>query len=77
MQSDVLFVIGIILCGLSAAPLFGSLTEGRLSFRGAVMALIGEGLIAFATYERPGVYSLSTAPDAFYRVIGAVVQGGP
>ncbi|RYG89481.1 hypothetical protein EU803_17270 [Loktanella sp. IMCC34160] len=74
MDTDLYFVIGLIVAGFSIPPIFGALSEGRAPRAAAIAILIGGGLVALAVNERPGTYSISEIPDAFVRVVGRYIN---
>ncbi|WP_420860172.1 hypothetical protein [Marivivens marinus] len=74
MDTDLFFVIGLIIAGFSIPPIIGALSEGRAPRTAAIAILIGGGLVALAVNERPGAYSVSEIPDAFVRVVGRYIN---
>jgi hypothetical protein len=74
MDTDLFFVIGLVVAVFSIPSIVGAFSEGRAPRVAAIMVLIGGGLIALAVNEKPGLYSLSTTPDAFVRVVGRFVK---
>lgn len=73
MDTDILFVVGLIVLVLSFPVIVGAYADGRPPRSAAIMILIGGGLIALAVWQRPGLYSFETIPDAFVRVIGGFI----
>ncbi len=74
MDADLFFVVGVIIFAFAIPPIVGALSDGRAPRAAAIMVLIGGGLMAIAIKERPGAYTLSTAPDAFVRVVGRFIN---
>ncbi|MEL6207065.1 MAG: hypothetical protein AAFR47_17370 [Pseudomonadota bacterium] len=74
VESDLIFVIGMI-CGLLAIPpLIGAFSEGRTPRTAAIMIMISAGLIVTAVLQNPGGYSFEEAPDVFFRVIAGLLN---
>lgn len=73
MDTDILFVIGLVVLVLSFPVIVGAYAEGRPPRTAAIMVLIGGGLMALAAWQRPGAYSIESIPDAFVRVIGRFI----
>lgn len=70
MDTDLLFIIGLVVLVLSFPVIVGAYAEGRPPRTAAIMILIGGGLIAIAAWQRPGTYSIENIPDTFVRVVG-------
>lgn len=70
MDTDLFFVIGLVIAAFSLPPIVGALSDGRAPRAAAIMILIGGGLVALAVHEKPAAYTFSNAPDAFVRVVG-------
>lgn len=69
MDTDLLLVIGIVLCVLSIPSLLSAYTEGRAPRMGAIAVLVG-GVLIVTALSRGHSYTFSEIPDVFYRVIG-------
>jgi len=66
---DLIFVIGMV-TGLLAIPaLIGAFSESRTPRAAAIMVMISAGLIAVAVLQKPGGYTISSAPDVFMTVV--------
>lgn len=74
MDTDVVFVAGLIIAGFSFPSIVGAFSEGRAPRTAALLLLLGGGMVAAAIYDKPGMYSLQTVPDAFVRVVGKAVN---
>ncbi len=70
LDTDLFFVIGLVILVFSFPVIIGALTEGRPPRTAAIMVMIGGGLVALAVYQKPNTYTLDTIPDAFVRVVG-------
>lgn len=74
MDTDLFFVIGIIVAGFAIPAIIGAFSEGRPPRAAAIMVMIGGGLIALAIYQRPNTYTVAGIPDAFVRVVGKYIN---
>lgn len=74
MDSDLFFVIGIIVAGFAIPAVIGAFSEGRPPRAAAIMIMIGGALIALAIYERPNGYTFAGIPDVFVRVVGRYIN---
>lgn len=74
MDSDLSFVIGIIVIALAFPAIIGAFTDGRAPRAAAILVMIGGGLIALAVYQRPNTYTLGAIPDVFVRVVGHYIN---
>ncbi len=73
MDTDLLFVTGLIFVGLALVFLMSAFAERRRPFRGVLVLLMGLALAGTAIYQRPTLYSVQTAPDAFVRVVASYI----
>ena len=74
IDTDLFFVIGLVVLVLSFPVIVGAFSEGRSPRSAAIMVMIGGGLVALAVYQKPNTYTLDTIPDAFVRVVGHYVK---
>ena len=74
MQTDLFLVAGIVIASLAVLSVLAAFADSRLSRGGLLMLLAGAALVALALTQRPGGYRLAEVPDAFYRVIGRVLN---
>ena len=74
MSSDQFLVFGIILFGLSIPSLLQGASEGRMPRIGALMALAGAVMVAYAASHTAGGYDLPEIPGIFRRVIGDMMN---
>jgi hypothetical protein len=70
LDTDLLFIVGLVVLVLSFPVIVGAYSEGRPPRTAAIMILIGGGLVAIAVWQRPGTYTLEGIPDTFVRVVG-------
>jgi hypothetical protein len=74
VDTDLFFVIGLVVLVLSFPVLVGAYSEGRPPRTAAMMIMIGGGLVALAVWQRPGTYTLEGIPEAFMRVVGRYIN---
>jgi len=74
MDTDLHFVIGIGVAVLAIPPIIGAFSDGRSPRGGAVMVLIGGGLMALAVSGKPGGYSIAEIPDVVVRVVARYIN---
>lgn len=70
MDTDLILVIGIVLCALSIPTLLSAYTEGRAPRSGSVLLFIGGVLVVVALTQNPRGYAFADVPGVFYSVIG-------
>jgi uncharacterized protein YjeT (DUF2065 family) len=71
---DLIFVSGIVL-GIFSIPSVISAISDRRPPRIASLVLVTAGcLVLWAMHKNPGGYSLTEIPNAFVRVVGAIVR---
>ena len=73
-QSDVYLVVGIVIAALAIPSLLGAFADRRMPRIALILLLIAVVLIGLAMYRQPGVYTLTEVPNAFVRVIAAVIR---
>lgn len=74
MQADLFFVIGLVVLVLAIPAIIGAFSESRPPRAGAILVMIGSGLIALAIWQRPSGYALGDIPEVFARVIGRLLH---
>ena len=70
MDTDLILVVGLVLCALSVPSLLSAYAEGRAPRSGAVVMLIGGVLIVVALTQNPRGYTFADVPEVFFTVIG-------
>ena len=70
MNADLFFVIGLVFVVLAIPAIVGAFSDSRPPRVGAILIMLGSGLIALAVWQRPTGYSLGEIPEIFTRVIG-------
>lgn len=74
LDTDYIFVIGLVVGLLAIPALIGAFSESRTPRAAAIMVLISAGLISVAVMRKPGGYDVQSAPEVFIRVIGDIVN---
>jgi hypothetical protein len=74
VDSDLSFVIGLVVMAFALPAIIGAFTDGRAPRAAAIMIMIGGGLIALSVYQRPNTYTLGAIPDVFVRVVGRYIN---
>ena len=70
MDTDLILVIGIVLCTLSIPTLLSAYVESRVPRSGAVLVFIGGVMVVVALTQNAGGYAFADVPDVFFNVIG-------
>ena len=70
MDSDLMFVIGAVLLGLSIPSILSAYADSRPPRAAVIVLLIGGTLVVVALGQKPGGIALADIPDIFFRVIG-------
>ena len=70
MDTDLILVIGMVLCALSIPSLLSAYVEGRAPRAGSIMVFVGGVLVVIALTQQARGYSFGELPDVFFRVIG-------
>ncbi len=74
MSTDLMLVLGIVICALSLPSLLAAYSESRAPRAGAFMLLVSGILLAMALTQKPEGYSFAEIPDVFVRVIGSYLN---
>ncbi|AMY70814.1 hypothetical protein [Frigidibacter mobilis] len=74
MDSDVLFVVGIVLVALGVPSLVSAFSESRPPRAAATAFLLGGALIAFAAVSKPGGYEFGDIPDVVMHVVARAIR---
>lgn len=69
MDTDLVFVIGIILGGLAIPSVIGAFTHGRAPRVAMIMIVISGAMIVYAMKQKPSGYAIQDIPSAFSRVV--------
>lgn len=73
-DTDLILVIGILMCALAIPSLLAAFSESRAPRMGAIMVLIGGVLVTLALTQKPSGYTFGEIPDVFVRVIGRALN---
>lgn len=74
MDTDLILVIGMVLCVLAIPALLSAFTESRAPRAGAIMVLIGGVLIAVAVTQKPTGYTFAELPHVVAGVVGRLFR---
>ena len=74
MNTDLMLVLGVVVCALSLPSLLSAFSESRAPRAGAVLLLIGGILLVMALTQKPGGYTFADVPQVFVRVIGTYLN---
>lgn len=74
MNTDLMLVVGIVICALSLPSLLAAFSESRAPRAGAVLLLIGGILLVVALTKKPGGYTFAEVPHVFTRVIAGFLN---
>ena len=70
MDTDLVLVIGIVLCVLSIPSLLSAYVEGRAPRSGSVLVFIGGVMVVVALTQHARGYAFEDIPQVFFSVIG-------
>lgn len=73
MDTDLLFVGGLLTAGLAFPAFLTAYVEGRRPKGALLLVLFGGLLVAAAIQQRPGLYAMETVPDVVVRVLALYV----
>lgn len=74
MTSDLYLVIGIVLGALAIPSILSAFSEGRPPRTAAIVVFVAGTLIFLGLKDKPDDYAISDVPEAFYRVIGQLMN---
>ncbi|TXI00087.1 MAG: hypothetical protein E6Q73_09185 [Pseudorhodobacter sp.] len=74
MDTDLMLVVGLLICTLAIPTLLSAFSESRPPRAGAIMVLIGGVLLATALTQKPSGYTFAEVPDVVFRVIGRFIN---
>ncbi len=74
MDTDLMLVIGIVVCVLAIPSLLAAFSESRAPRAGSIMVLIGGVLVVVALTQKPSGYTFAEIPDVFVHVIGRFLR---
>ncbi|MDE0590726.1 hypothetical protein OU789_12385 [Halocynthiibacter sp. C4] len=73
MDADLFFVIGLGVGVLTVPPILGAMFDGRSPRTAAIMVLISGGMIALASSQKPGGYTINEIPEVVSRVVNKYI----
>ena len=71
MSPDLIFVIGVILAGVSAVNIMATFVGGETPRVAVLVLCVGGGLAYWASTMVPGGYAAGDIPGAIFRVLGS------
>ena len=74
MNTDIALVAGALFALLAIPSLVTAFSESRPPRSAAILAVLGGGLILYATTQHAGGYSIGELPDVVVRVIGNILN---
>ncbi len=74
MDTDLMLVVGLLVCVLAIPTLLSAFAESRPPRAGAIMVLIGGVLLALALTQKPSGYTFAEVPEVVFRVIGRFIN---
>ncbi len=74
MTTDMMLVLGLVICALSLPSLLSAFSEGRAPRAGAVLLLVGGLLLVMALTQKPSGYTFAEIPHVFVRVIAGFLN---
>jgi hypothetical protein len=69
MDTDLMLVIGVVICVLTIPSLLAAFSESRPPRAASIMVLIGGILVVLALTQKPSGYTFGEIPDVFLRVL--------
>ncbi len=73
MDTDLVFILGLIIGVLSIPSMLSAYSEGRSPRVPAVVLVLAAGLVAYAVNQRPEGYDIADIPDVFMRVVSRYI----
>lgn len=69
MDTDLVLTLGIVMLVLSLPSLLSAWVDGRPPRVGAIMCIVGIGMILGAVMTNPGGYAFTDVPAVMYAVV--------
>ncbi|MCA0871665.1 hypothetical protein LCL97_12575 [Seohaeicola saemankumensis] len=70
MDTDLIFILGLVLAALSVPATMSAISDGRAPRAPILIILIAGAMIVYAVHTHPGGYAFADIPDVFFGVIG-------
>lgn len=74
MDTDLMFVSGVVLLGLAIPSVLSAYADSRPPRAAVIILMIGGVLVIGALGQKPGGIALADIPDMFFRVIGRILH---
>ena len=74
MTTDMMLVLGLVICALSLPSLLSAFSESRAPRAGAVLLLVGGVLLVMALSQKPSGYTFAEIPHVFVTVIAGFLN---
>jgi hypothetical protein len=74
MDTDLALTVGIVLAVLSVPSLLSAWVDGRAPRIGAILAIVGLGLIVTALVQSPGGYEFNQVPSVMLKTVTGFFQ---
>ncbi len=72
MDEDVFFLGGCLFVIMAFLATVGAMADGVFPRVALVFVILGGGLIGYAVWKKPGIYSFQGVPDVITRVFGTL-----
>ena len=72
MQTDTVFVLGLVLGVLSIPAIVSSISRGQRPRVATITAMASGGMVVYAMSQKPNGYALHEIPEIVARVIGSL-----
>ncbi|SEP62061.1 hypothetical protein SAMN05428995_101304 [Loktanella sp. DSM 29012] len=69
MDTDLIFLGGVVLGVLSIPAIISAMVDGRVPRAPAIIIMLAAVMIGYAVRHRPGAYTFETLPDVVMRVL--------
>lgn len=74
MDTDLMLVVGLVLCVLAIPSLLSAYSESRAPRAGAILVLIGGVLLVAALTRNPSGYTFAEIPDVIVKVVSRLMK---
>lgn len=74
MDYDLALVIGLVVAVFAIPAVVSSISDRRTPRVAAIAVIIGGGLIAWATMQKPGGYTIDQIPNVVVKVVGRYIN---
>ncbi len=70
MDTDLVFILGVLMVLFSIPAAMSAYSDGRLPIAPAATVVIACAMMLYAHWAHPGGYALGDIPEVFFTVIG-------